>query len=92
MSYYYSKQFLTTHGEIHYHTRKKIDIFNWIASVEQTPKSSYIFEIPCHPSIDTKGLENTTLKQQRVDEYKLLASRSLQQNLKKFELISYKSI
>jgi len=92
LSYYYSKHFSTAYGELHYHTRKKVDMFEWISTTRQIPNSPYIFEIPCHPSVDTNGLENSALKQQRVDEYKLLSSNLFQENLKRFELISYKSI
>ncbi len=71
-------------------THNTLDMFNALINLDgQSLHNNVIFEIPCHPSANTEGLENSKLKSQRVDEYKLMMSKPFIQSLQNFLLVNY---
>lgn len=88
----YANHFLTTAGELHFNTLKKVDIFNWIINTEKNIDGANVYEIPCHPAVDVSGLSKSKLTDKRLVEYKALSSPSFKKAINKFELLSFNDL
>src|SRR5690606_26919643 len=88
----YANHFLTTAGELHFNTLKKVDIFNWIINTEKKIDGANVYEIPCHPAVDVSGLSKSKLTDKRLVEYKALSSPSFKKAINKFELLSFNDL
>jgi predicted glycoside hydrolase/deacetylase ChbG (UPF0249 family) len=66
-----ARHFAIPAGLLTFLGRKSTDAFRYVAQAGTPP---VILEIPCHPATTTRGLWGTRMLEQRVDEYKCLAS------------------
>jgi predicted glycoside hydrolase/deacetylase ChbG (UPF0249 family) len=74
-------------------SHQAIDVFKILT--ESNPddfKNNWILETAFHPAADTKGLENTKLMNERVEEYNFLMSEKFKNAISKYVLVNYKSV
>lgn len=74
-------------------THKAIDVFNALAECNPEDLSNnWTLETAFHPAADTKGLENTKLINERVEEYNFLMSEKFRKAISSLELVNYKAV
>lgn len=70
-----------------------IDVFKSLAECNPNDlKNNWIVEVPFHPASDIKGLENTKLMNERIEEYNFLMSEKFRKAIDSLELVNYKSV
>jgi predicted glycoside hydrolase/deacetylase ChbG (UPF0249 family) len=84
--------FILPKGELHYSTLKKNDFLNWLINTQPLPDSVDIYEVPCHPALNTDELNDTKMIQKRLIEFNIMRSIEFKKCLNKVTLVNYNNI
>ncbi len=83
------KYYAHTDGLLLASSHNAIDVFRSFAKLDPKSLPNILVEVPFHPSIDTKELTNTKLKQERVDEYNYMTSEPFLKAISKLNIVNY---
>jgi predicted glycoside hydrolase/deacetylase ChbG (UPF0249 family) len=86
------RRFAMPDGEIKTQSMKKEDLINTLYALSPKDHDNGIYEMVCHPSINSYGLAHSKLAEFRTQEFKLLSSKRFNCFIASIQLFTFKGI